>query len=191
MKRRTAIVLAVFAVAAPMLFYGCGSAPTVIASADDEYSHADRVFIAAAKRFLLRQGQSTIFTLERSRNVPVKDFAMIMLKESSDALMRVNGLIQQSGISTDARVETVSRERFFDLPGLAFGYAYLRFVIEEHERAVAFCESEIRLGRNRALLEFANWLQPQAQRHLNEGYKVVKAVSDASRRIDLQESDPL
>jgi predicted outer membrane protein len=183
MMSRTAIVLTAFAVAAPMLFYGCKSAAPVNVSVPDEYSRADRVFLPAATRFLLRQMQSTATALDRSSNGAIKDFATGMLEDSSESLTRVNGLSQQSGISTDAWVKTASRERFFDLPGLAFDYAYLRFVIEEHERALAFCESEMRLGRNRALIEFANWLRPRAQRHLNEGYRVITAVAEASRRI--------
>jgi predicted outer membrane protein len=169
-------LLATIAIVALALFYGRLLQPSGTVVAAEEYSRADRVFLTAATRFLLRQVQATTAARDRSTNEAISDFATQLLEDSSESLARLNTLIQESGISEDVAREPIPRERLYDLSGPAFDHAYLRFVINEHERAVTFADSQIKLGRNAAFLKFAAWLRGRAQHHLIHGYRVADAI---------------
>jgi putative membrane protein len=138
------------------------------------------------KEFVARVVESTSSEIKlaeladaRAANAEVRKFARKMSDEHTKCR---KDLLEKAGDLKIAVVTGLSKEhqdamkRLGELKGAEFDRAYLKNVMERHEKTINLFHGQIKLGTNQKITTFAEKTLPMLQAHLEEASKIQQKI---------------
>jgi putative membrane protein len=139
----------------------------------------DRDFLVKTTTTVHADMQYSDLVEKRSNNDKVKEFARKLLKAHKQMGDDLAKLAQDQKLAIVAGTEKETRDeidRLSKLKGDEFDRAYLKRIVDDHERAVQMYEGQVKSGKNERMSTFAKDTLPMLQRHLKEARTLYDSV---------------
>ena len=107
---------------------------------------------------------------ERAESPYVRQFGQRMVTDHTKANDKLKSIAQDKNIEVPTEMSTQHQqiaERLSDSQSTSFDRAYIRQMVEDHEKAVKLFSKEAQQGQDAELKEFAAETLPTLQEHLN------------------------
>jgi putative membrane protein len=114
--------------------------------------------------------------LKRSSAAKVKEFAEKMIKEHKKVNEKLGEAAKNMSVTVGTefnRDQAGTIDGLKRLTGAAFDEAYIRRMVQDHERAVKSFEDEAKSGTNAELKKICNDALPHLQEHLKEARTIA------------------
>jgi putative membrane protein len=114
--------------------------------------------------------------LKRANSAKVKEFAEKMIKGHKKANEKLIEVAKNMSVTVGTelnRDQAGTIDGLKRLSGAAFDEAYIRRMVQDHERAVKSYEDEARNGTNAELKRICNDALPHLQEHLKEARQIA------------------
>ena len=133
-----------------------------------QLADTDQVFIKMAASSGQAEIQLGKLAAERADRAEVRDFAKRLEKDHTQANLELLKILdaQRIDVSRDMEPYQVAATELTKLRGAEFDRAFLRYVVKEHEEAIAQYAAEAKGGHNAELKAYAAKLLPTLQEHL-------------------------
>jgi putative membrane protein len=172
-RSTTALFLLLTAAALPSPALAAGDASTVASGAPD------RGFLSEAARDGEAEVELGRMAAERASSPEVKQFAERMVRDHEAANQKLMALAREPKVKAPPPPDEEAQARMRELrdaSGAAFDRAYMRYMIEDHAKAVALFQREAKDGEDAATRELADALLPTLQEHLRMARQIGSRV---------------
>ncbi|HVZ10010.1 DUF4142 domain-containing protein [Rhodopila sp.] len=132
-------------------------------------SGSDRTFAAEAAQGGVAEIQLGQLALQKAASPQVKEFANRMVTDHTTANQELAGVAKTEKLSLPAEPDARQKsdmERLSGLTGNAFDTAYMKQMVQDHEKTVAAFQKEAQTGRDPELKAFAQKYLPVLRQHL-------------------------
>lgn len=159
----------------------CGFGLLFLASAIDAAEHEalDRDFLIRAATCGNAEVKYSELAETRAGSDKVKEFARKMVKDHSRCNGRLSEYARNQKIVVVAGLEKDKREnydRLSPLKGDEFDRAYLRQMVDDHQKAVSLFEAQVRKGTDPDLKKFAELTLPDLRDHLKQAKDLANSL---------------
>ena len=176
--------------------YGAGDQPTAstpekagTGRADKPSSSAkagaDHQFIQDAAADGMAEVKVGKLASEKASNSDVKQFADRLVKDHTKANDELKKVAQQETINLPQELKPQQQKTYdhlSSLSGEAFDRAYVKHMVEDHQKAVKLFQRQAKSASNPALKEFAANTLPTLQEHLTEAKRLQREVAGGTAR---------
>jgi putative membrane protein len=142
-------------------------------------SDADRKFVTKAAQDGMAEVQLGQLAQEKGQSDQVKQFGARMVQDHTQANDQLKSIAQAKGIALPAAVEGKHRkhlEKMQNLSGAEFDRAYMKHMVDDHQKAVKLFKREAERGSDADLKAFAASTLPKLQDHLAMAKSTEKAA---------------
>jgi len=132
-------------------------------------SQPDRAFYEAFIQGGIAEIDAANLVLQRSSNVMVKEFAVMMIKDHTSANERVKALAASRRIplpSSASAADRAVQAKLTSLGARIFDQFYIRSQIDAHEKLLDLASTEATSGKDAQAKAFAAEILPMVQSHL-------------------------
>jgi putative membrane protein len=136
----------------------------------DQVSEQAKQFVHEAARSGIAEVKLGQMATERAESPDVRQFGQRMVTDHTKANDKLKSIAQDKNIEVPTEMSTQHQqiaERLSDLQSTSFDRAYIRQMVEDHEKAVKLFSKEAQQGQDAELKEFAAETLPTLQEHLN------------------------
>jgi putative membrane protein len=116
---------------------------------------------------------------ERNAASPqVKQFGEQMVTDHSKANEQLKGIAKSQNVTLPTNLDSADRateQRLASMKGSSFDQAYMRDMVEDHQKDVQEFQQEANNGQNEALRMFAQQTLPILQQHLQMAESIAKS----------------
>ena len=122
---------------------------------------------------------------DKASNDDVKQFADRLVKDHTKANDELKKIAQQETLNLPQELKPKHQSAYDHLSGLsgeAFDKAYVKHMVEDHQKAVKEFQRHAKSASNPALKQFAASTLPTLQEHLTEAKRLQRAVAGATPR---------
>ena len=116
---------------------------------------------------------------KRSSNVEVKAFARKLVQEHKKLHEELAQAAKNQKLAVASGTERSTRDELTRLgkqEGAAFDRAFLKDVIQDHEKAIQCCEAQAKRGKDARLEQFAKDALPHLKEHLKEARNLADKI---------------
>lgn len=116
----------------------------------------------------------------RASNPRVKEFAQRMVKDHTAAAEKLAEHAKNQKVAVAAGFEREKRDIYMNLSrlnGAEFDKAYMKQMVEDHEKGIKMLEHEARSGQDAELKKFAEELLPAIRDHLKQAREINDEVN--------------
>lgn len=120
----------------------------------------------------------------KAASADVKQFAQRMVTDHTKANQELNQTASKSGVTLPqgvAKEDKAKADRLTRLEGAAFDKAYMKMMVEDHEKTVALFEKEANSGSDPDMKAFAQKTLPTLKEHLEMARSVERNASASSK----------
>ena len=165
-----------FPMCAPLALAGALLVPCALLAADKPQL-SDPDFLAQAAEAGTAEIKLAELADTRASDDAVKDFARCMIKDHTAIAAKLTDAARGAKVAVVAGLDKDARaaeDRLAGLKGADFDRAYMKQMVEDHEKAVSLFEAEAKGGTTDGLKTFAADTLPTLQDHL----KMARMLSD-------------
>jgi putative membrane protein len=140
---------------------------------------ADRSFIRKAAEGGLAEVQLGQLAQQKASSQKVKDFGQRMIDDHSKANDQLKQIAQQHNVTVPsalAGAEKTEYARLSKLSGDQFDRAYMKLMLEDHQKDVSEFQKASKAASDPQVKEFAESTLPTLQQHLNLARQTAAAV---------------
>jgi len=150
------------------------------APAKGKVSAADRKFMMKAAQGGMAEVTLGQLATQRASDSAVKGFGQHMVRDHSKANAQLQQLAARKGVTLPRDIgaeHKAALARLSRLPGPAFDRAYMKDMVEDHEKDVSEFREESREARDANLKAWAAKTLPTLQQHLQMARSINQSVS--------------
>ncbi len=159
--------------AAALLFAVPAAAQTRSQSASA--APADQSFITKAAGGGLGEVQLGELAQQKASSPDVKQFGQRMVQDHTQANEKLKAVLSSQGVTPPAKMDPESQrayDRLSKLSGPAFDKAYIKDMVDDHQKDVKLFQDEATKGKDPAVKQFAQQTLPTLQEHLQMAQKI-------------------
>jgi putative membrane protein len=113
----------------------------------------------------------------RSDSAAVKEFAERIVTDHQHAFDKLAELFKNRKVGVTAGLEKSTKDelaRLGELRGTEFDRAFLKHMVDEHKKAIAVFENQVKNGKDAAVTDHAKTMLPDLQKHLKRAEELVR-----------------
>lgn len=144
---------------------------TLAVSADDTKPVNDVDFLAKAAACGTAEVKYSELAVKQATNAKVKEFARTMVdahKEANNKLGEFARGLKTAVLTGLEKDKQETYDRLSRLSGAEFDRAYMKQMVEDHEKAIKLFEAQSKTGKHDRLKTFAADTLPRLKKHLEE-----------------------
>ena len=113
----------------------------------------------------------------RSDSASVKEFANRIVTDHKVAFDKLAELFKDRKIGVTTGLEKSTKEelaRLGELRGTEFDRAFLKHMVDEHKKAIAVFDNQVKNGKEAAIRDYAKTMLPDLQKHLKRAEELAR-----------------
>jgi putative membrane protein len=121
---------------------------------------------------------------EKAQNAEVKAFAKHMVDDHSKTIGKVESIASKANVDVKAKPDLIQKAKATLLEnrdGANFDAAYMKAMVNDHEKVVEMLQKEIREGQDPSVKQLASQALPDVQKHLKMAQDLHAKVSGGTR----------
>jgi len=141
----------------------------------DKKTPLDNDFLAMASECLNCQCSLADLVEKRASRQEVKEFAKRMEEDHKALLKDLAATLKDRKVAIVAGTSKKDKERCKEvgkLEGTEFEKTFLKYVADDHEKAIRVCENQIKNGKDQKVTEFATSAVKKLREHLKEAKRL-------------------
>lgn len=148
------------------------------AKAQNTMSPQDKTFLTKAATGGMAEVSMGQLAERNAASPQVKQFGERMVSDHTKANDQLKGIAKSQNVTLPTNLDSADRateQRLASMKGTSFDQAYMRDMVEDHQKDVQEFQQEASNGQNEALRMFAQQTLPILQQHLQMAENIAKA----------------
>jgi putative membrane protein len=144
---------------------------------------SDKTFGTKAAEGGLAEVELGRLATQKASNDDVKKFGQMMVDDHTKANDQLKPLLQQKSMTAPETLEGKDKavyDRLSKLSGDAFDRAYMRHMVEDHEKDVKLFKREAASGSDQELKQFASSTLPTLEKHLQDARQIHERMGGSA-----------
>ena len=146
--------------------------------AQNTMSPQDKTFLTKAATGGMAEVSMGQLAERNAASPQVKQFGERMVSDHTKANDQLKGIARSQNVTLPTNLDSADRateQRLASMKGTSFDQAYMRDMVEDHQKDVQEFQQEANNGQNEALRMFAQQTLPILQQHLQMAENITKA----------------